>query len=252
MMDCKKALQESDGDAEKAMDWLRKKGVATASKKADRATAHGLVAAQVSDDHTRVDIVELNSETDFVAKNESFRSLVSQIASATSALSLQTQEDKSLPLEQLLHAPLNDETSIGDGVTDLVASIRENMQLRRAFAMSVPHPDKGVLGVYVHSRPAPKEHPFVGLKVAGVALEGDLSGLSTEQRDELSQLARKVAMHCVVASPSYLSSEFVPESVLQRELAIVQHALDSDEKFAQMPEKKLAGVRQGKLRVALK
>jgi elongation factor Ts len=142
MMDCKKALAEVAGDLEAAIDWLRKKGLAAAAKKAGRVAAEGLVG--VASEGTKGALVEVNSETDFVARNESFQGFVT----AVSKLALTVGD-----VEALKNAKMPDGgQTVSEKLTQLVATIGENMNLRRMAALSVPH---GVVASYVHNAAAP-------------------------------------------------------------------------------------------------
>ena len=174
MMDCKAALAESGGDSEAAVDWLRKKGLSKAAKKADRVAAEGLIGSALN--ANKGVLVEVNSETDFVARNDLFQGLVKMIADV--ALSAGPEVDK------ILATRIGDRTT-ADAITETVAKVGENMTLRRAAGLSV---GKGVVASYMHNSPGD------GLGRIGVivALE------STGKTDELKSLGRQVAMHVAV------------------------------------------------------
>ena len=193
MMDCKAALTENDGDMEAAIDWLRKKGISKAAKKAGRAAAEGLVGVAV-DDAAGV-LLEVNAETDFVARNEEFKDFVK---SAT-ALALQEGGD----LEKLLGHPMGGST-VQQTLTELVAKIGENMSIRRAAAVSV---NPGVVSAYVHNAASP-ELGKIGVLVA-LKSEGD--------KEKLSALAKQIAMHVAAASPLAISVEHLSPEVVERE-----------------------------------
>ena len=196
MMDCKNALNETNGDMEAAIDWLRKKGISTAAKKAGRAAAEGLVGVAV-DANTGV-LLEVNAETDFVARNEEFKTFV------TDASKLALKEGGNL--EKLLAAPMGS-SSVQQTLTELVAKIGENMSVRRAAALSV---NPGVVAAYVHNPASPelgKIGVLVGLK-------------STGDKDKLSALAKQLAMHVAAASPLALTQEHMSKDVVDREYAI--------------------------------
>lgn len=197
MMDCKKALAENNGDVEASIDWLRKKGLAAAAKKAGRVAAEGLVGA-VADGKTGA-LVEVNSETDFVARNEQFQSLVS--AAAKAAL---LHGD----VEALKAASHPDGGTIAEKVTTLVATIGENMNVRRAVRLSVPN---GVVASYVHNAAAP------GMGKIGVlvALE------STGDVAKLQALGKQIAMHVAAANPQSLSIDQVDPAMLERERSVL-------------------------------
>src|SRR4051812_24862115 len=137
MMDCKKALQENNGDIEASMDWLRTKGFAKAAKKADRAAAEGLVAGKISSDGKTGVLIELNAETDFVAKNEQFQAAAREFAS----VALTTDGS----VDAIVAAKTSKGEVVGDAVTNLIATIGENMRLRRAAKLSV---DQGAVSLY--------------------------------------------------------------------------------------------------------
>jgi elongation factor Ts len=193
MMDCKTALSETGGDMEAAIDWLRKKGISKAAKKAGRAAAEGLVGVAV-DDGAGV-LLEVNAETDFVARNEEFKDFVK---SAT-ALALQEGGD----LEKLLGHPMGG-TTVQQTLTELVAKIGENMSVRRAAAITV---NPGVVAAYVHNAASP-ELGKIGVLVA-LKSEAD--------KGKLAALARQIAMHVAAASPLAISPEHLAPEVVERE-----------------------------------
>ncbi|WP_297737570.1 translation elongation factor Ts [uncultured Maricaulis sp.] len=179
MMDCKKALNENDGDFEAAVDWLRKKGLSKAAKKADRVASEGLVA--VSTDGGKGAVVEVNSETDFVARNEKFQSAVKEIA----ALTISAGAD----VDAIKAAKLASGDSVEDHLTNLIATIGENMSLRRAAVVTA---EPGVVASYVHN-PAVADMGAIGVLV-GLKSDGD--------KDKLAELGRKIAMHVAAGSPA--------------------------------------------------
>ncbi|HVV26900.1 MAG TPA: translation elongation factor Ts [Rhizomicrobium sp.] len=193
MMDCKAALTETGGDMEAAIDWLRKKGISKAAKKAGRAAAEGLVGVAV-DAGTGV-LVEVNAETDFVARNEEFKSFVKD----ASRLALKDGGD----LEKLLAAPMGSST-VQQTLTELVAKIGENMNVRRVAALSV---DPGVVAAYVHN-PASPELGKIGVLVA---LK------SAADKEKLQALAKQIAMHVAAASPLALTVAHLSPEVVERE-----------------------------------
>lgn len=217
MMDCKAALTEVKGDIEAAIDWLRKKGLSKAAKKADRVAAEGLIGVAV--DGKTGSIVEVNSETDFVARNDQFQDLVTKIA----ALAAPAKGD----VEAILVAPYPGKShTVGDQVKELIATIGENMNLRRAATLEVA---QGVVGAYVHGQVSP------GLGKIGVLVALESSGSNTE---ELAALARQIAMHVAATNPIALDIDGVPAEVLEREKAIL--ADKNQGKPAQVLEKIVA------------
>jgi len=196
MMDCKNALVETGGDMEAAIDWLRKKGISKAAKKAGRAAAEGLVGVAV-DANTGV-LLEVNAETDFVARNEEFKTFVKDAAQ------LALKEGGNL--EKLLASPMGSST-VQHTLTEMVAKIGENMSVRRAAALSV---DPGVVAAYVHNPASPelgKIGVLVGLK-------------STADKTKLSALAKQLAMHVAAAAPLALTQAHMDKAVVEREYAI--------------------------------
>jgi elongation factor Ts len=197
MMDCKAALVETSGDPEAAVDWLRKKGLAKAAKKAGRIAAEGLVGIALT--ATKGVLVEVNSETDFVARNDHFQGLVKMIAQAA----LRTGPS----LEAIKAAHAGSQT-IGDAIAAAIATIGENMTLRRAASLSVEH---GRVASYVHS-PIAEGLGKIGVLVA---LE------STGDADELAQLGRKLAMHVAAANPQALDASGLDAGVVAREREVL-------------------------------
>ncbi len=203
MMDCKKALNESNGDMEAAIDWLRTKGIAKADKKAGRVAAEGLVA--VATQGTTGVLVEVNSETDFVSRNEGFQTAVAQIAST--ALSVDNTE-------ALRDAQIDGKT-VTTFLTDLVAKIGENMSLRRMEKLSV---SSGVVEGYIHNSAA----PGMGRIGVLVALE------STGDTDKLNALAKKIAMHIAATSPLALTTDDLDQDLVAKERkALKDEAIES-------------------------
>jgi elongation factor Ts len=199
MMDCKKALIESNGDIEAAVDWLRKKGLAAAAKKAGRVAAEGLVG--VAAHGTSAAVIEINAETDFIARNPQFQALVSQACEFAAA--------NDVTAESLLKAPFKGEAAtVGEEMTRLIAVIGENMNMRRVQRLSV---DKGVVATYVHNAAAP------GLGRIGVlvALE------STGDTAKLQDLGRKIAMHIAAVGPQSLDVSSLDPAALERERAVL-------------------------------
>lgn len=203
MMDCKKALQETHGDMEAAVDWLRARGLAKAAKKADRIAAEGLVALSVRDDGAGMTaaLVELNAETDFVARNEGFQALARQIA--TAALGVDGG------VEAVRAATLADGQAVGDAITHLIATIGENMVLRRSARFQVK---SGAIGAYVHGALAGA--PDLGRIGVLVAVEGD------GDKTRLKDLGRNIALHVAAASPLSLAVEDLDPTAVEREKAI--------------------------------
>ena len=222
MMDCKRALAEVAGDLEQAVDWLRKKGLSAAAKKAGRVAAEGLVGA-AADDRAGA-IVEVNCETDFVARNEAFQGFVK----AVTALALAKGDD----LETLKAAPYpGTGRTVADELTHLIATIGENMALRRAKRITAV---TGAVVPYVHSALA----PGIGKIGALVALE---SGASA---DALTAVGKQLAMHVAAASPTYLDTASVDKATLDREREILRDRARQSGK----PDAIIAKIVEGQLR----
>ena len=197
MMDCKQALTENDGNIDAAVDWLRKKGLSKAAKKAGRVAAEGLIGALVSGN--KGVLVEVNSETDFVARNEQFQGLVKMIA--------QVALDAGTDVEAIKAAKVGGVT-VETAISDAIATIGENMTLRRAAALSVSN---GVVASYIHNAVTD------GLGKMGVivALE------STGKADELAALGRQIAMHVAAANPQALDAAGLDPQVVARETDVL-------------------------------
>lgn len=202
MMDCKKALTEVNGDIEEAVTWLRKKGLAAAAKKSGRVASEGLVGVAQSVNLKTGCVIEVNSETDFIAKNELFQKMVTY--SANRALS------GDFTIDSLLTEKYEgtESATIGDEITRLIAVIGENMQFRRLQKLEVSN---GVVATYVHGAVVP------GLGSIGVAVALE----STADQQELLALGRKIAMHIAAAQPISLNIEQVDPTIVEKEKAIL-------------------------------
>lgn len=195
MMDCKNALNETAGDLEAAIDWLRKKGLSKAAKKADRVAAEGLVALAVKNG-TGV-VVEVNSETDFVARNADFQTLVRNIATVAT-------DKGGDDVEALKAAAYPAGGTVQDAISNAIATIGENMTLRRAASVKV---NQGAIGQYVHNA--------VG---DGLGKIGVIVGLeSTGNAEALATLGRQIAMHIAATSPLGLDHTSIDPAVIERE-----------------------------------
>jgi elongation factor Ts len=218
MMDCKRALAETGGDLEAAIDWLRKKGLSAAAKKAGRTAAEGLVGVKA--DGTRAAIVEVNAETDFVARNETFQSFVA----ACAALALEADGN----VEALKAKPFpGSNCSVAEQLTHLIATIGENMAIRRAATLSVP---KGVVATYVHSALKP-ELGRIGVLVA----------LAGEPSEALATLGRQIGMHIAAARPEFLDIGSVDPAALAREKAVLTEQARASGKPEAIIEKMVEG-----------
>ena len=199
MMDCKTALTETGGDMDAAVDWLRTKGLAKAAKKAGRVAAEGLVGV-VAEGNSGA-LVEVNSETDFVARNENFQKMVTAIA--------ETAKEAGGDLDKLLAATYpGSSKSVQDYVTEAIGTIGENMTVRRTAAISV---DNGVVVPYVHNQVVP------GLGKIGVLVALESAG----DKDKLAELGKQIAMHVAATSPLALSPEDLDADIVERGRAVL-------------------------------
>ena len=220
MMDCKAALGETNGDMEAAIDWLRKKGISKAAKKAGRTAAEGLIGIAVADDAGA--LVEVNAETDFVARNEEFKSFVKSAA----ALALEEGGD----LDKLLNRKMGG-SNVQETLTELVAKIGENLSVRRTIGLAV---SPGVVSAYVHNAASPE----LGKIGVLVALK------STADKTKLAALGKQLAMHVAAAAPLALTPEHLDKDVLARERAIQADIAKQSGK----PENVIEKMMEGKMR----
>ncbi|MGF6906960.1 translation elongation factor Ts [Fusobacterium sp. PH5-44] len=214
MMDCKKALQECNGDMEKAIDYLREKGIAKAVKKGGRVAAEGLIFDGVTPDNKRAVLIEFNSETDFVAKNEEFVNFGKKLVEIALKHNIKTVED-------LNKAEFIAGKTVEEAITDLVAKIGENMHVRRLHSGDAI----GFIATYSH----------LGGKL-GVTVE-----MTGEATPENIGKARDIAMHVAAMDPKYLSKDQVTTDDLDREKEIARKQLEAEGKPAQIIEKILIG-----------
>ena len=218
MLDCQKALKETDGNMEKAIEFLREKGLATAAKKAGRIAAEGIVKAYLTDDKKVGVLLEVNSETDFVAKNEEFQTFVSNVAKLIA-------DENPADIEALKELKYENET-VGSAFTALIAKIGENMNLRRFVRID------GNVCSYTHG----------GGRI-GVLVETE-GALDT---DEKYEAARDVAMQIAAINPLYLTKEAVPAEDVAKEKEIIVAQIKEDPKNANKPEQIIEKMVEGKI-----
>jgi elongation factor Ts len=218
MMDCKKALAENAGNVEAAVDWLRKKGLAAAAKKAGRVAADGLVG--VVAENTAGALVEVNCETDFVARNEQFQAFVA----AVTKLALKAADLEAL---KALQMP-GDSLTVAEKLTQLVATIGENLQLRRMVKLGVSN---GVIAAYMHNSIVPN----LGKIGVLVALE------SGADKSKLAALGKQVAMHVAATNPQALTIDSVDPAALERERAVLAEQAKASGKPAEIIGKMVEG-----------
>ncbi len=219
MMDCKKALGETAGDLEKAVDWLRTKGLSAAAKKAGRVAAEGLVGVSASGN--RGAVIEVNAETDFVGRNETFQKFVGSAA----RIALETGGD----MTKIAAAPFpGTGRDVQGELTNLIATIGENMSLRRAASISV---SDGVVAAYMHNSVAPD----LGKIGVLVALE------SSGDKQKLAGFAKQLAMHVAAANPQSLTVADLDKAVVERERAVLSEKAGQSGKAADIIAKMVEG-----------
>ena len=209
MMECKKALTETGGDMDAAIEHLRKTGLAKADKKAGRTAAEGVVIMAQSDDGKTAVLVEVNSETDFVAKDDNFKAFadkVAQIALDTGATSI----------EELLAAEYESGKSVEEARQELIAKVGENIQVRRMVRVETEH----MIGAYIH---------------------GGRIGVLVEQEGGDAELAKDIAMHVAAINPAYVDADSVPAEVVEKEKAILVAQAEESGKPADIIEKMIQG-----------
>ncbi|MEC9075190.1 MAG: translation elongation factor Ts, partial [Pseudomonadota bacterium] len=221
MMDCKTALKENNGDIEASIDWLRTKGIAKAAKKEGRIASEGLIAVEKIDNVAS--IIEVNSETDFVARNEDFQNIVKKLSILST---------KSNNLEELLEKQLDEkDIKVKDYITEMIASIGENINLRRIDQISVT---KGVIASYIHNQ-----------VVEGMGKIGVLVGLESEaDKNQVEDLGKKLAMHIAATNPISINIEDIPTDVLERE----KNILEEEARASGKPEEIIEKMTEGRLK----
>ena len=230
MSDCKKALEATEGDTKKAIDFLREKGLATAAKKAGRIAAEGLVHVLVKDDQSEAVIVEVNSETDFVAKNEEFRTFVANVAAQ--ALASSTDDLDTFLAEAWSVDP---SVTVKDALAGKIATIGENLNIRRFERLKRNNP--GVFASYIHG----------GGKI-GVVLDVE----SDNSSDALTDMGRNLCMQIAALFPKYVKAEDMTPEFIESERHIIVEQIKNDEKAAGKPEAVVAKMIDGRLNKQLK
>lgn len=229
MMDCKKALTNTDGDMDKAVEWLRENGLAKAEKKAGRIAAEGLVAVKVSDDGKKASIVEVNSETDFVAKNELFQNLVTSVAA-------QAVNTAAADMESFLAEPWIEDSSVtvDENLKNMIAKIGENMNIRRFEKLTQ---ENGMIVPYIHA----------GGKI-GVLVSAKTDKTGTE----IEECLKNVAMQVAAMNPKYLSSDDVSEEYKEKEKEVLLAQAKNDPKNEGKPDNIIEKMILGRLNKELK
>ena len=229
MMDCKKALTATEGDMDKAMEFLREKGLATAQKKASRIAAEGIVMLKVAEDSKKAVAVEVNSETDFVAKNEKFQAYVAQVAE-------QALETEAADIDAFLAETWKFDTTktVNEALAGQVAVIGENMKIRRFQKVEET---EGFVASYTH----------MGGKI------GVLVDVVTDVvNDEIKEMAKNVAMQIAALNPKYTNRSEVSEEYIAHEKEILMAQIQNDPKESQKPEKVIQGMISGRINKELK
>ena len=229
MMDCKKALTATEGDMDKAVEFLREKGLATAQKKASRVAAEGLCKTLVADDAKSAVVVEVNAETDFVAKNEKFQNYVADVAA-------QALTTTAADIDAFLAEPwaLDTTKSVKEALAAQIAVIGENMNIRRFVQMKE---ENGFIASYTH----------MGGKI-GVLVDVETDVVN----DEIKEMAKNVAMQVAALKPQYTSDSEVDESYIAHEKEILMAQIMNDPKESQKPEKVIQGIVTGRIKKELK
>lgn len=229
MMDCKKALTETSGDMDKAVEFLREKGLAAAEKKAGRIAAEGIVDVNVSEDGKTASIVEVNSETDFVAKNETFREYVAAVAA-------QAAKTDAKDLDAFLEEKWELDTSktVKEQLSTMISIIGENMNIRRFEKITAQN---GFIVSYIHG----------GGRI-GILLEVE----SAIVNDDITEAAKNIAMQIAAMSPKYISRDDVPEEFINHEKTILKAQIKNDPTNEKKPENILEKMLEGRLNKELK
>ncbi|MCI5901731.1 MAG: translation elongation factor Ts [Blautia sp.] len=229
MMDCKKALTETNGDMDQAVEYLREKGLAKAQKKASRIAAEGLCKTLVAEDGQSAVVVEVNSETDFVAKNEKFQNYVAQVAEQ--ALKTEAADIEAFLAEEWIHEAGK---SVKDALAAQVAVIGENMNIRRFQQVKE---DAGFVASYIH----------MGGKI-GVLVDVQ----SDVVNDSVKDMAKNIAMQIAALKPQYTSRDEVSAEYIEHEKEVLLAQIKNDPKESQKPEKVIAGMVNGRINKELK
>lgn len=220
MMDCKKALTETDGDLDAAATWLREKGISKAAKKADREASEGIIAARLSDDGKTGILIEINCETDFVARNENFVALVDDVADTLAASDAQDL-DAALKVSK-------DGGTLDDYIKSKVIEVGENVMLRKFERFDIK--DNGTIAQYIH----------MGGKV-GVLVEVGAKQGDTTAKDEFRDLVKDITLHIAAAAPKGLSRDDIPADLVEQEKDVFRAQLANEGKPAEIIEKIIQG-----------
>ncbi len=229
MMDCKKALTNTEGDMEKAVEWLREKGLATAQKKAGRIAAEGICKTLVADDDKKAVVVEVNAETDFVAKNEKFQNYVAEVAA-------QALTTEAADIDAFLAEPWNADTTktVNEVLAAQIAVIGENMRIRRFQQVTE---ENGFIASYIH----------MGGKI-GVLVDVETDVVN----DAVKEMAKNLAMQVAALKPQYTSRKEISDDYIAHEKEILMAQIMNDPKESQKPQKVIEGIVNGRINKELK
>ncbi len=229
MMDCKKALTETDGDMEKAVDFLREKGLAGIEKKAGRIAAEGIVRTAVSADGKKAVVVEVNAETDFVAKNEKFQTYVEEVAAQL--LNSDVKDVEAFFEEKWA---LDPSMTVREKLASMISVIGENMNIRRFERLCV---DNGLIASYIHG----------GGKIGVlVKVESDVVN------DAIAEMGKNVCMQAAALKPQFCTNKEVPADFIEKETEILKAQIENDPKEAAKPENVKMGIIKGRINKELK
>ena len=229
MMDCKKALSATDGDMDKAVEFLREKGLAGAEKKAGRIAAEGIVVTALTEDSKKAVVVEVNAETDFVAKNEKFQTYAADVAAQ--ALKTEAKDMEAFLAEKWEKDP---SLTVKEALSTQISIIGENMNIRRFEQVEEAN---GFIASYIHG----------GGKI-GVLIDVETDVVN----DAVKEMAKNVAMQAAALKPMYTDRSEVSEEFIEHEKAILMAQIQNDPKEASKPEKVIAGMIQGRINKELK
>lgn len=221
VVDCQKALRDANSNIDDAIDLLRERGMATAAKKTHKVAADGLVSITISDDGNTAAILEINSETDFVASSQKFQDLVVQVTN------IAIKHDT---LDSLLNAQLEHHTSVQSAITNAIATLGENVKIRRLSNVKLL--EAGIIGSYVHN----KVLPSAGKIGVVVAISSNCA-----QHDKIAELAKHIAMHTASSAPVALKIEDLDKALVQKERDIIMAQLQNTDKPANIIEKMIDG-----------
>jgi len=222
MMDCKLALKENNGNIEASIDWLRTKGIAKAAKKEGRVASEGLIS--IENNGNVASVIEVNSETDFVARNEDFQKVVKKL----STLSLESEN-----LDELIKKQVDERNiSVKDYITEMIASIGENINLRRLSKISLKN--TGIISSYIHNQ-----------VIEGMGKIGVVVAIESEaDKSILEDLGKKIAMHIAATNPISISIDEIPEDILARE----KNILSEEARASGKPEEIIEKMTEGRLK----